>query len=78
MLSKSETNHTLMYALPLECEKLLAVLDHRFFNGKKGASARTLLDEQSKKPRGQPGAAEAPAAPTQEEQETALADEYGF
>ena len=67
-----------MRALPLECEKLLAVLDHRFFNGKKGENARFLLDEQSKKPREKPAAAEAPAAQTQDEQEKALADQYGF
>ena len=61
MLSKAETYHPVMYALPLECEKLLAVLDHRFFSEKRGVSARMLLDEQSKRPR-EPEDQEAAAA----------------
>ena len=78
MLSKAETYHPVMYALPLECEKLLAVLDHRFFSEKRGVSARMLLDEQSKRPRepeDQEAAAAADAAAAAEEQ---LAAKFGF
>ena len=61
ILSKSESHHPLMYALPLECEKLPAVMGHRFFNDKGGASARVLLNEQSKMPREAPAAVAAAA-----------------
>ena len=61
ILGKSESHHPLMYALPLECEKLPAVMGHRFFNDKGGASARVLLNEQSKMPREAPAAVAAAA-----------------
>ena len=78
ILSKSESNHPLMYALPLECEKLLAVMDHRFFNDKKGAEARVLLAEQSEMPREAPAAVAAAAPPTEEEEQEALIAQIGF
>jgi len=51
ILSKAQTNQPLMLALPLECEKLLDALDHSFFDGKRGAKARMLLDEEKGRPR---------------------------
>ena len=78
ILEKSESHHPLMYALPLECEKLLAVMDHQFFNGKRGASARVLLDEQSKMPREAPAAVAAAAPPTEAEEQKALNRRFGF
>ena len=78
ILEKSESHHPLMCALPLECEKLLAVMDHQFFNGKRGASARVLLDEQSKMPREAPAAVAAAAPPTEAEEQKALNRRFGF
>ena len=78
ILSKPESHHPLMHALPLECEEPLAVMDHRFFNDKRGASARVLLDEQSKMPREAPAAVAAAAPPTEEEEQEALIALIGF
>ena len=78
LLEKSESHHPIMYALPLECEKLLAVMDHRFFNDKRGASARVLLDEQSKMPREAPAAVAAAAPPTEAEEQGAPIGQFGF
>ena len=78
ILSKPESHHPLMYALPLECEKLLAVMGHRFFNDKRGASARVLLNEQSKMPREAPAAVAAAAPPTGAEGQGAPIGQFGF
>ena len=78
ILSKPESHHPLMYALPLECEKLPAVMGHRFFNDKRGASARFLLNEQSKMPREAPAAVAAAAPPTGAEGQGAPIGQFGF